>query len=86
MARKVVVFTAGCPLCDEAVQLVRSIACPSCDVQVYDLHQNQEAVNLAKQYGIKRVPAIVVEGKLAECCQTGSINEATLRAMGVGVA
>lgn len=34
--RQVEVFTAGCLLCDETVQLVRELACPSCDVTVYD--------------------------------------------------
>lgn len=37
--RRVEVFTAGCPLCEEAVGLVRSLACPSCEVQVYDLRE-----------------------------------------------
>jgi hypothetical protein len=27
--RKIEVFTAGCPLCDETVKLVRELACPS---------------------------------------------------------
>jgi len=35
--RRVDVFTAGCPLCQDAVRLVTSLACPSCEVQVYDL-------------------------------------------------
>lgn len=35
--RLVEVFTAGCPICAETVNLVKSLACPSCDVQVHDL-------------------------------------------------
>ena len=32
--RQVEIFSAGCPACEPVVQLVRSIACPSCDVHV----------------------------------------------------
>ena len=35
--RTVEIFSAGCPACDETVQLVRAIACPSCDVAVLDM-------------------------------------------------
>ena len=34
--RKVEVFTAGCPLCQETVKLVKEPACPRCEVIVYD--------------------------------------------------
>jgi len=39
----------------------------------------------AKQYGIRRVPAVVVDGRLADCCRQDAVNPATLRAAGVGV-
>lgn len=39
----------------------------------------------AKQYGIKSVPAVVIDGKLADCCAGRGVNEASLRAAGVGV-
>ena len=35
--RSVEVFTAGCPVCSEVMGLVRALACPSCEVRVYDL-------------------------------------------------
>ena len=37
----------------------------------------------AEKYGIKRVPAVVVDGVLAGCCE-GGIDEATLKALGIG--
>ena len=40
----------------------------------------------AKQYGVMRVPAVVVDGTLADCCQTGAVNADSLRALGVGSA
>lgn len=35
--RKIEVFSAGCPACEETIQLVKRIACPSCDVTVLDM-------------------------------------------------
>ncbi len=84
--RTIEVFTAGCPCCEDAVKLVESIACPSCEVIVLDMRTDQAAQAKAKQYGVKRVPAVAVNGKLAACCQAGEVSADTLRALGVGVA
>jgi glutaredoxin 3 len=83
--RKVEVFSAGCPACEPTVQLVKSIACPSCDVQVVDMN-NPDVAAKAKQYGVMSVPAVVINGKLAGCCAGAGPQEATLRAEGLGVA
>jgi len=85
--RKVEIFTAGCPLCDETVKLVNALACPSCEVKVYDLREGcatNECRDLAQRYGVKAVPTVVVDGKIADCCRTGGVDEASLRALGVG--
>lgn len=84
--RTIEVFTAACPCCDEAVQEVKAAACPSCDVQVLDMRNDKAAQAKAKQYGIKRVPTVVINGKVADCCTTGAVNLATLRGLGLGVA
>ena len=84
--RTIEVFTAGCPCCEDAVKLVKSIACPSCEVRVLDMRTDKGAQAKAKQYGVKRVPAVAVDGKLADCCQVGEVSADTLRAVGVGVA
>lgn len=81
--RTVEVFVSGCPCCDDAVQLVKSLACESCDVQILDMRADRGVQDKAKEYGVKRVPAVVVDGKLADCCQ-GSIDAASLRAVGIG--
>ena len=83
--RKVEVFSAGCPACEPVVQLVKSIACPSCDVQVLDMNEPDVAAK-ANQYGVKTVPAVGINGKLAGCCAGAGPDEATLRAEGLGVA
>ncbi len=82
--RKIEIFSAGCPACQEAIKLVRGIACPSCEVEVLDMHQDDIATK-AKQYGVRSVPAIVIDGKLAACCAGGGVDEASLRLAGVGV-
>ncbi|MBA3601058.1 MAG: thioredoxin family protein [Acidobacteria bacterium] len=81
--RKIEIFSAGCPACDETVQTVNDIACPSCEVQVLDMHREDVAAQ-AKEYGIKSVPAVVIDGKLAGCCAGRGIDEATLKASGIG--
>jgi len=81
--RKVEVFSAGCSVCDDAVKLVQSIACPSCEVDVLDMN-DPNVTNRAKSLGVQRVPAVVIDGKLADCCAGTGPDEATLRAAGLG--
>jgi hypothetical protein len=38
----------------------------------------------AKTLGVQRVPAVVIDGKLADCCMVQGISEAALRAEGIG--
>jgi hypothetical protein len=83
--RKIEVFSAGCPACEEAIALVNRITCSSCEVEVLDMRDHTVAQR-AKSYGIKRVPAVVVSGQLAECCEGKGVTEADLRSAGVGAA
>ena len=83
--RKIEVFSAGCPACKDTVALVQSVACPSCEVTVHDMHDPKVA-NRAKGFGIRSVPAVVIDGKLADCCTGRGPDEATLRAAGLGMA
>lgn len=82
--RKVEIFSAGCGVCDETIKLVEQIACESCEVEVLDMQQ-EDVAKRAKDYGIKVVPSIVIDGKIADCCANQGINEAALRADGLGV-
>jgi hypothetical protein len=81
--RKVEVFSAGCAACDETVARVRQAACPSCDVIVLDMHDPAVAER-ARALGVRSVPAVVIDGKLADCCQGRGPDEAVLRAAGLG--
>ncbi len=83
--RKIEVFSAGCPACEDTVELVKSVSCPSCEVTVLDM--NDDAVwARAKDLGVHSVPAVVINGELADCCQGRGLDEATLRADGLGQA
>ncbi len=81
--RKVEIFSAGCPACQETIELVKRIACPSCDVRVLDMSDPSVAAR-AKGLGIRCVPAILVDGRLADCCTGRGPDEAILRAAGLG--
>lgn len=81
--RKVEVFSAGCPVCEETVELVHRVACPSCEVSVLDM-KTRNVARRAKNLGIRSVPAVVIDGKLADCCAGRGLDEATLRASGLG--
>ena len=83
--RTVEVFTAGCSLCDDAVQLVllHALDDPTCDVTI--LHMKDEwTQKKARQYGVTRVPAIAVDGTLADCCQGSAIDADMLQSLGIG--
>jgi glutaredoxin len=77
--RKVEVFTADCPLCDETVQLVKKLSCPSDDVTIYNLRE-KEGIDAAKEYGINSVPTVVINGKVLDCCKRSKLTEADFKA------
>lgn len=83
--RKVEILSAGCPTCQNIIDLVNKIACPSCEVTVLDM-KDHAVSQRARTLGIHRVPAIVIDGKLADCCATPAIDEKSLRAAGIGEA
>ena len=81
--RKIEVFSAECAVCEDTIALINRIACPSCEVEILDMHQ-PEVSKKARQYGIRSVPAVVVDGKLAGCCAGRGPDAASLRAAGIG--
>lgn len=83
--RTIEVFSAGCPACNDTVDLVNRVACPSCDVSVLDMNDPSVA-RKATSLGIRSVPAVVIDGNLASCCAGRGPDEAALRAAGLGQA
>ena len=84
--RQVEVFTAGCAVCEPAVELVQRVACLSCDVTVHNVRDDPKAAQRAKTAHVTRLPMVLVDGKPLECCHIGPVTEAALRAAGVGTA
>lgn len=83
--RHVEVFTTGCPGCAPVVELVEDMAGPGCEVVVRDLRSDANAADRAAEYGLARIPAVVVDGELAECCRSGQgPTREGLTAAGVG--
>ena len=49
--RKIEIFSAGCSACQETIDLVNKIACPSCEIVILDMHQS-DVSKRAKELGI----------------------------------
>lgn len=82
--RNIEVFSSDCPICLEAVALVHRLACDACEVSVLDMHDLRVAKR-AKELGVRSIPAIAINGRLADCCSGRGIDESTLRAAGLGL-
>ena len=83
--RKIEVFSAGCAACKEVIETVKRTACPSCEVIIHDMKDIQVAKR-AKSLGVRSVPSVVIDGKLAGCCAGRGVDEQVLRAAGLGEA
>jgi glutaredoxin len=76
--KKIEVFSAGCSTCKETIELVNRIAGASHEVVVHDM-QKSDVASKAKNYGVRSVPAVVIDGKLASCCAGRGPEERVLR-------
>lgn len=72
--KKIEIFSAGCSPCKETIELVRR----SHEVVIHDM-QKSEVASKAKQHGVRSVPAVVIDGKLAGCCAGRGPDEDVLR-------
>jgi hypothetical protein len=81
--RKIEIFSAGCPLCRETIETVKGNACQNCEVTVLDMNDPSVA-RRAKTLGVGSVPAVAIDGTLADCCAGRGPDEATLEAAGLG--
>ena len=72
--KKVEIFSTGCYLCESALRRIESLLCPSCEVRVLDI-RDPEVRERAEKLGIVRVPSILINGKLADCCKGEGISE-----------
>ncbi len=81
--RQIEIFSAGCAVCEAAIARINEIACPSCEVTPLDMNAPGIAERAAA-LGIRSLPAVVIDGKLADCCTGGGVDEDALKAAGLG--
>ena len=81
--RKIEIFSAGCAVCTEIIEMVRRAAGPSDELAVHDM-KDINVAQRAKSLGIRSVPSVLIDGKLADCCAGRGVNEQILRAAGLG--
>lgn len=67
MKHMIEVFSAGCPMCSDTIDLVKKLAGSEREVHVRDM-QEADAVKRAKDLGIRSLPAVVIDGAVATCC------------------
>ena len=79
MPHTIEIFSAGCSTCQQTIEMVKRLAGSQHEVQIRDMHQSEVAIR-AGQLGIRSVPAVVVDGKLAGCCAGRGPDEQTLGA------
>lgn len=66
---------------------VFTAACPSCEVQAYDLRDGRatnECREKAARFGVTAVQAVAVNGDLLDCCRREPITADRLIAAGIG--
>ncbi len=78
MRHKIEIFSAGCQTCKDAIERVKKVAGGEHEVIIHDMHQEGIA-GRAAQLGIRSVPAVVFNGKLAGCCAGRGVDESVVR-------
>ena len=76
--KKIEIFSAGCSTCKETIELVKRLAGSAHEVVIHDM-QKAEVASKVKQHGVRSVPAVVIDGKLAGCCAGRGPDEHVLR-------
>jgi hypothetical protein len=75
---RIEIYSAGCATCKDTIEMVKRVAGSDHDVHVHEMHHGDTAAR-AKSLGIRSLPAVVVNGKLASCCAERGPNEQVLR-------
>ncbi|MDQ4068642.1 MAG: thioredoxin family protein [Actinomycetota bacterium] len=84
MSHRIEIFSAGCPVCEEGTARVRALATDDQEIVVHDLRADEKAAERAASYGIRTVPAVVVDGQLLGCCRNTGPTEEEMVAAGIG--
>jgi hypothetical protein len=65
--REIEVFTAGCYLCAETMDIVNQAVCDGCTVTERNINAECGCgcIDKAREYGVRTIPTIVVDGEIA---------------------
>ena len=69
VAHRVEIFSAGCRTCKTTIEQLREHIDPRHEIVVHDMQNNAAAAERSEAFGIRTVPAIVVDGALLACCK-----------------
>lgn len=81
--RSVEIFGAGCGVCHSTITRLRDEIDPSHDLVVHDLSGDPDVLARAEAYGVRTVPAVVVDGALLACCRNTGPTAEELASAGV---
>lgn len=81
--RRIEIFSAGCAVCRDVVAMIEELTCESCEIVVLDM-TDPGVAGRAKAMGVRSVPAVALDGALADCCAGGAPDRETLKAAGIG--
>ena len=82
--RRVEIFSAGCSTCQRTIEQLRQQIDERHEIVVHDMNNDEGAVERAEAFGIRTVPAVVVDGFLLACCKNTGPTLQELHAAGLG--
>jgi hypothetical protein len=81
--RRVEIFSAGCRTCERTIDQLREQIDPRHEILVHDMHADPAAAEKADAFGIRTLPAVVVDGFLLACCKNKGPTLRELHAAGL---
>jgi glutaredoxin 3 len=81
--RKVEIFSAGCSTCQRTIEQLREQIDARHEIVIHDMKKDERAAEKAEAFGIRTVPAIVVDGFLLACCKNKGPTLQELHAAGL---
>lgn len=81
--RKVEIFSAGCRTCQRTIEQLREQIDSRHEIVVHDMNKDKGAAEKADAFGIRTVPAVVVDGFLLACCKNKGPTLRELHAAGL---
>ena len=81
--RRVEIFSAGCSTCQRTIEQLREQIDSRHEIVVHDMNNDKGAAEKADAFGIRTVPAVVVDGFLLACCKNKGPTLRELHAAGL---